>query len=56
MGGLHELMGWDRTILTDSGGFQIFSLAHLMELDDGGAAFLSHVDGQPAVRPMVLRL
>jgi len=46
-GGLHEFMGWNGPILTDSGGFQVFSLAHLVEVDDGGAAFVSHVDGQP---------
>jgi queuine tRNA-ribosyltransferase len=46
-GGLHQFMGWDRAILTDSGGFQVFSLAHLVEIDDGGVAFVSHVDGQP---------
>jgi queuine tRNA-ribosyltransferase len=46
-GGLHRFMGWGGPILTDSGGFQVFSLAHLVEMDDGGAAFVSHVDGQP---------
>src|SRR5207249_4196772 len=44
-GGLHAFMGWDASILTDSGGFQVFSLSHLVETDDGGAAFLSHIDG-----------
>ncbi len=46
-GGLHAFMGWEQSILTDSGGFQIFSLAHLVEIDDGGAAFVSHLDGEP---------
>ncbi|MDX9786911.1 MAG: tRNA guanosine(34) transglycosylase Tgt [Desulfobacterales bacterium] len=43
--GLHRFMHWDRPILTDSGGFQIFSLARLMEITDEGAAFRSHIDG-----------
>lgn len=44
-GGLHGLMGWDRPILTDSGGFQVFSLAKMRKLNDEGAKFQSHVDG-----------
>lgn len=44
-GGLHRFMGWDGSILTDSGGFQVFSLAPLMDLDDGGVSFRSHIDG-----------
>ncbi len=44
-GGLHGFMGWDRPILTDSGGFQVFSLAKLRKLSDDGAKFQSHVDG-----------
>ena len=45
LGGLHAFMGWDRAILTDSGGFQIFSLAHLRKIDEEGVRFRSHVDG-----------
>jgi queuine tRNA-ribosyltransferase len=44
-GGLHSFMGWDRPILTDSGGYQIFSLAKLRKLSDEGAEFSSHIDG-----------
>lgn len=44
-GGLHGFMHWDRPILTDSGGFQIFSLAELRQLTDEGASFASHIDG-----------
>jgi queuine tRNA-ribosyltransferase len=43
--GLHRFMGWDKPILTDSGGFQIFSLAKLVKITDEGAAFQSHIDG-----------
>ena len=45
LGGLHRFMDWDRPILTDSGGFQVVSLAGLREIDDGGATFRSHLDG-----------
>jgi len=45
MGGLHKFMSWDGPILTDSGGFQIFSLAGLRKITEEGAAFNSHVDG-----------
>jgi queuine tRNA-ribosyltransferase len=45
LGGLHRFMGWDAPILTDSGGFQVFSLARLRQLDDEGVEFQSHVDG-----------
>ena len=45
LGGLHSMMGWDGPILTDSGGFQVFSLAHLRKLTEEGATFISHVDG-----------
>lgn len=45
IGGLHRFMAWDGPILTDSGGYQVFSLAELRELDDDGATFRSHVDG-----------
>jgi queuine tRNA-ribosyltransferase len=44
-GGLHRFMDWDRAILTDSGGFQIFSLARLREISDEGVKFRSHIDG-----------
>lgn len=44
-GGLHRFMDWDRVILTDSGGFQIFSLARLREINDEGVKFRSHIDG-----------
>ncbi|MDO8964868.1 MAG: tRNA guanosine(34) transglycosylase Tgt [Coriobacteriia bacterium] len=45
MGGLHRFMGWDRAILTDSGGFQVFSLADTVKVTDDGVAFRSIVDG-----------
>ena len=45
LGGLHGFMHWDRPILTDSGGFQVFSLAHLRKLDEDGVTFRSHIDG-----------
>ena len=45
LGGLHRFMGWDGPILTDSGGFQVFSLAHLRSVDDDGVTFTSHLDG-----------
>ncbi|HEY4232710.1 MAG TPA: tRNA guanosine(34) transglycosylase Tgt [Lacipirellulaceae bacterium] len=45
LGGLHQFMGWDGPILTDSGGFQIFSLADRAEIDERGAVFRSHIDG-----------
>jgi len=45
LGGLHRFMGWDGPILTDSGGFQVFSLAKLREVRDEGVAFQSHLDG-----------
>ena len=44
-GGLHKFMGWDGPILTDSGGFQVFSLAKLRRINDDGVEFQSHVDG-----------
>jgi len=44
-GGLHKFMGWDRAILTDSGGFQVFSLSKLNKITDNGVEFQSHVDG-----------
>ncbi|MFW6201569.1 MAG: tRNA guanosine(34) transglycosylase Tgt [Gemmatimonadota bacterium] len=45
MGGLHAFMRWDRPILTDSGGFQVFSLADINEIRDDGVVFQSHIDG-----------
>lgn len=45
LGGLHEMMAWPGPILTDSGGFQVFSLAHRRQLDDSGVTFQSHIDG-----------
>ena len=45
LGGLHRFMGWDGAILTDSGGFQVFSLAKLRKISDGGVEFRSPVDG-----------
>ncbi len=44
-GGLHKFMGWDRPILTDSGGFQVFSLSVLRKVNDEGVEFRSHIDG-----------
>ena len=45
MGGLHGFMRWDGPILTDSGGFQVFSLAHMRKVDADGVTFRSHIDG-----------
>ena len=47
LGGLHGFMGWDRPVLTDSGGFQVFSLAAGSRVSDEGVLFRSHVDGSP---------
>jgi len=44
-GGLHRFMNWDRPILTDSGGYQVFSLANIRKLTEEGAMFSSHIDG-----------
>jgi len=46
LGGLHRFMGWDGPILTDSGGYQVFSLAELNHISDDGVKFRSHIDGQ----------
>ena len=46
MGGLHKFMNWDKPILTDSGGFQVFSLAKLRKIKEEGVYFASHIDGQ----------
>ncbi len=45
MGGLHSFMNWDGPILTDSGGFQVFSLSDMREIDEDGVTFKSHIDG-----------
>jgi queuine tRNA-ribosyltransferase len=47
LGGLHAFMRWDGPILTDSGGFQVFSLDRLRQVSDDGVAFASHLDGAP---------
>ena len=44
-GGLHKMMGWDGSILTDSGGYQVFSLSTLMKIREEGVVFRSHIDG-----------
>jgi queuine tRNA-ribosyltransferase len=49
LGGLHRFMNWDRPILTDSGGFQVMSLADLRKLTEEGVAFKSHIDGSKHV-------
>ena len=46
LGGLHKFMNWDRPILTDSGGFQVFSLAKLRKIKEEGVYFSSHIDGR----------
>src|ERR1700719_1717660 len=46
-GGLHRFMGWDRPILTDSGGFQVFSLSKLRRITEKGVHFNNHLDGSP---------
>jgi queuine tRNA-ribosyltransferase len=45
LGGLHDFMGWSGPVLTDSGGFQVFSLARINEIRDDGVVFQSHIDG-----------
>ncbi len=45
LGGLHKFMSWDKPILTDSGGYQVFSLSSLTKIDDDGVEFASHIDG-----------
>src|SRR5215475_11284765 len=47
LGGLHKFMNWKGPILTDSGGFQVFSLATQVQITDHGAKFRSHIDGSP---------
>ena len=46
LGGLHKMMNWDRPILTDSGGFQVFSLSALRKITEEGVSFNSHIDGK----------
>lgn len=46
-GGLHRFMNWPHAVLTDSGGFQVFSLAQLREIEEEGVKFQSHLDGRP---------
>lgn len=46
-GGLHQFIGWDKPILTDSGGFQVFSLRYISKITDKGVAFRSHINGDP---------
>jgi queuine tRNA-ribosyltransferase len=45
LGGLHQFMSWPRAILTDSGGYQVFSLSELRKMTDEGVRFRSHLDG-----------
>src|SRR3954449_412989 len=45
LGGLHRFMAWDGPMLTDSGGFQVFSLSDTRKIDDDGVTFKSHIDG-----------
>jgi queuine tRNA-ribosyltransferase len=47
LGGLHAFMRWERPMLTDSGGFQVFSLDHLRQISHAGVTFTSHLDGAP---------
>jgi queuine tRNA-ribosyltransferase len=47
LGGIHAWSGWRRPVLTDSGGYQVFSLSSMNTLDDGGVTFRSHLDGSP---------
>ncbi len=58
LGGLHRLMNWNRPILTDSGGFQVYSLASLRTIDEDGVSFRSHIDGsrQRFTPELVVRL
>jgi len=46
-GGVHRFSGWDKPVLTDSGGFQVYSLSKLRKVDDEGVTFQSHLDGSP---------
>ncbi len=53
-GGLHRFMNWDRPILTDSGGFQVFSLSSLRKIKEEGVYFSSHIDGRKIFMGSVL--
>ena len=46
LGGIHKFMNWDKPVLTDSGGFQVFSLAKLRKIKEEGVTFASHIDGK----------
>ncbi len=46
LGGIHKFFNWDRPVLTDSGGFQVFSLAQLRKITEEGVKFASHIDGK----------
>ncbi|MGB8165956.1 MAG: tRNA-guanine transglycosylase, partial [Chthoniobacteraceae bacterium] len=46
VGGIHNFMSWERSVLTDSGGFQIFSLPHSRSIGEAGASFQSYLDGR----------
>ncbi|MFL6530090.1 MAG: tRNA-guanine transglycosylase, partial [Chthoniobacterales bacterium] len=46
LGGIHKFMSWERSVLTDSGGFQIFSLPHACAMSEEGASFKSYLDGR----------
>ena len=48
-GGLHKFTGWNKPILTDSGGYQVFSLAERRKIDENGVEFRSHLDGMPRI-------
>ena len=50
-GGLHPFMGWDRPILTDSGGYQVYSLAENRKIKEDGVTFRSHIDGSSICLP-----
>jgi queuine tRNA-ribosyltransferase len=52
LGGLHEFSGWERPILTDSGGFQVMSLAKLRKITEEGVRFQSHIDGSVELVPL----
>src|SRR5437588_2483168 len=47
LGGVHAFMNWDRAVLSDSGGFQVFSLASIRKVREEGVEFRSHIDGAP---------
>ena len=54
MGGLHKFMNWPRPMLTDSGGFQVFSLSKMRKIDEDGVTFRSHIDGAAYDSPLKL--